>query len=153
MFERDTNEENNEQLRKSLAQEGTTSPEKSDTQEPQIENIGIDGSQRFSDIRDEGPGGLNNNSESMIVFNPKKEIKSTNPNLFSQVMTSQENQKFKEMLNNTKGLNKENQRLRDENKQLRDMLNSKTLSTLDSDIEKECQNLTNKLYAQKQSLR
>ena len=33
------------------------------------------------------------------------------------------------------------------------MLNSKTLSTLDSDIEKECQNLTTKLYAQKQSLR
>ena len=52
----------------------------------------------------------------MIVFNPKKEIKSNNPNLFSQVMSSQENQKFKEMLGNTKGLNKENQRLRDENK-------------------------------------
>ena len=30
MFERDTNEENNEELRKSLAKEGT-SPEKSDT--------------------------------------------------------------------------------------------------------------------------
>ena len=87
MFERDTNEENNEELRKSLAKEGT-SPEKSDTQEPQIENIGIDGSQRFSDIRDEGNVGLNNNSESMIVFNPKKEIKSNNPNLFSQVMSS-----------------------------------------------------------------
>ena len=88
MFERDTNEENNEKLRQSLAKEGT-SPEKSDTQEPQIENIGIDGSQRFSDIRDEGGlVGLNNNSESMIVFNPKKEIKSNNPNLFSQVMSS-----------------------------------------------------------------
>jgi len=113
-------------LRKSLENEAT-SPQKSDTHE-NIENIGIDGSQRFSDIRNEDPhnnnSGLQNNSESMIVFNPKKEIKSNNPNLFSQVMGSTENQKFKEMLDNTKGLNKENNRLKEENRQLREMLNS-----------------------------
>ena len=53
--------------------------------EPRIESIGIDGSQRFSDIQNdaneneaqnENMGSINhgNNSESLIVFNPKKEI-------------------------------------------------------------------------------
>lgn len=120
IFERD--EEQTEDFRKAIVKESENmsrnpTPKKStgSSPEPQIENIGIDGSQRFSDIQNENLiGGLNNNSESMIVFNPKKEIK--NPNLFSQVMTSTENQKFKEMLGQTKNLSKENAKLREENR-------------------------------------
>lgn len=87
-----------------------------------------------------------NNSESLIVFNPKKEIGSQpkNPNLFSQIMTSQENLKFKEMLDQTKGLTAENHRLREENRQQKEMLQSLvqtsqiTSSTADSDLENKC---------------
>ena len=38
---------------------------------PRIENIGIDGSQRFSDIQNTGGP---NNSESIIQFDPKKDL-------------------------------------------------------------------------------
>ena len=66
---------------------------------PRVENIGIDGSQRFSDIQNTGGP---NNSESIIQFDPNKDLgigdKENNPNLFSQHLTSMENIKFQEML-------------------------------------------------------
>ena len=68
---------------------------------PRIDNIGVDGSQRFSDISKGHivPNSGNPNiSDSIINFNPKKELmgqaylgdRDQNPNLFSQIMTSME---------------------------------------------------------------
>ena len=66
-----------------------------------MENIGIDGSQRYSDIHN--TGGVNN-SESIIQFDPKKDLgdKDQNPNLFSQHLTAMEGIKFHEMLEQAK---------------------------------------------------
>jgi len=78
---------------------------------PRIDNIGVDGSQRFSDIS-KGHiiqhSGNPNISDSIINFNPKKELMgqanfggdrdSQNPNLFSQIMTSIEVDKIQQLL-------------------------------------------------------
>ena len=53
-----------------------------------VDNIGMDGSLRFSDIQN--TGGNTNNSESIIQFDPKKGLgdREHNPNLIPQQMTS-----------------------------------------------------------------
>ena len=48
--------------------------EEEESDEPKIENIGINGSHRFSDINLNELNNNNNTQESLIVFNPKKEI-------------------------------------------------------------------------------
>jgi len=57
---------------------------------PDLNSIGVDGSQRFSDVLlgDGTKGGQNTTQESMIVFNPVKTQEANNENLFSQEMSS-----------------------------------------------------------------
>ena len=99
---------------------------------PDLNSIGVDGSQRFSDVLmgDGTKGGQNTTQESMIVFNPVKTQETNNENLFSQEMSSQENLKFKEMLGHMQSIKDENQKLKLENEELKGKLGGMTRSTV-----------------------
>ena len=76
---------------------------------PRIDNIGVDGSQRYSDISKGHiiPHNNPNITDSIINFDPKRDLmghanfgdrESQNPNLFSQIMTSIEVDKIQQLL-------------------------------------------------------